>query len=136
MDIKDFLRRVWGDQEGWAFLGYGSNRDNFKEVAYRYPQELDRYMQDAIRQNVWANVYFCAHLCTEKRRKKETAVDAIHALWMDHDNGYPDKLDPRPSVCWQTSTGRFQAVWFLDTPLIPPEAERPSSHRYWNTPPF
>lgn len=124
MDMHEFLRRVWGDQKGYAFLGYGTTHSNFVERAYHYPEQLDEFIAEAKKQNEWANVYFCIHLCVSNRRIKETVIPNIYTLWMDHDAGYPDTIDPRPSVCWQTSEGKFQAVWFLENPVTPQEAEK------------
>lgn len=120
---KKFLARVWGDTRGWACLGYFGTGQDWKQKFYDYPGQLDILLADAARYNRFANVYFSAHLFAGAKRVKENALP-IRALWMDKDQGGLEDLDPKPTMCWQTSEGKWQAMWLLDKPIPPSEAER------------
>jgi hypothetical protein len=43
--------------------------------------------------------------------------------WCDVDDADPFKFSPDPSVVWQTSKGRSQALWYWDKPHSPTSAE-------------
>jgi hypothetical protein len=69
-------------------------------------------------------VYHCAHLVTEPRRRKETAAP-VSALWIDLDSGQLDtERVPTPTLLIESSPGKSQAYWQLTAPIPPPEAER------------
>lgn len=121
-DWKHFLSRVWGDTKGWAFLAYAGG-GKFHQRAFLYPDQLDILVANATRLNTWANVYFCPHLLSKDERRKENAMP-LTALWVDKDSGSIADLVPKPTVCWETSTGRHQAVWLLEEPIDPREAEK------------
>lgn len=42
--------------------------------------------------------------------------------WCDVDKADPFAFKPKPSVVWETSPGRTQALWFWDRPHTPAEA--------------
>jgi hypothetical protein len=69
-------------------------------------------------------VYHCAHLVTEPRRRKETAAP-VSALWIDLDAGQLDtERVPTPTLVVESSPGRSQVYWQLTTPIEPPHAEQ------------
>lgn len=125
---KRFLQRVWGDQPGWVFLACkGGQEGEFTQRAFLYPGQLDLLINEAKQLNRWADVWFSAHLFTQDRRRKENSKDIV-ALWIDKDKGLVEELDPRPSICWQTSKDKYQAVWLLKSPVDPERAE--AANRY------
>ena len=80
-------------------------------------------LADAKKYNTWANIYFSAHLFRSTQRDKEYALPT-HALWMDKDQGQLGDLNPKPTLCWQTSQGKYQVMWLLESPVSPTEVER------------
>ena len=50
-------------------------------------------------------------------RRQENAK-AIDWVWADLDFVHPDKLKIRPTIAWQSSPGRYQALWKLSE-LVP-----------------
>lgn len=130
-DWSAFLRRVWGSSTGWVFLAYAGG-GKFKHRAYKYPDQLGLLVNDAEELNRWANVYFCPHLFkTNTNRLKENALSGI-AVWVDKD-GPRDDLEPRPTICWQTSEGRHQALWILDKVAEPKILEKASKYMTYKT---
>lgn len=111
-----------------AYAGAGK----FKHRAYKYPNQLDILVNDADHLNSWANVYFCPHLFKSNiSRIKENAQGGI-AVWVDKD-GPHEELNPKPTICWQTSTGRHQALWLLEEEAEPKELERASRYLTYHT---
>lgn len=87
-----------------------------------YPRDLDT-VPSVIAEQVskGREVYWCAHLLTEKRRIKANAAP-ISALYADIDNGQiPTWL--QPSIVVESSPGRLQGYWFLEEAIPPDEAE-------------
>lgn len=129
MNQQDFLRRVWGRSEGWAFVGRSDHKGTFLQRPYKYPGELGSLLKTVEkRHNTWASVYFCVHLCnTDKKRVKESAKP-VNCLWIDLDEGNPHDIKPKPTICWSTSKDRYQAIWLLDKPADPHTAEKINRH--------
>jgi hypothetical protein len=120
---REFLRRVWGPSEGWAFIAY-AGAGQFKHRSYLYPAQLDLLVDELIELSSWANVWFCPHLFrTSTNRLKKNALPP-RALWVDHDRPDYDNLKPKPTICWSTSEGKYQALWLLNDEAPPEEAER------------
>jgi hypothetical protein len=94
-----------------------------EESFWPYPQsatfaEQEAYQQDALGREV----YFCAHLLREKRRRKEAAT-AVHSLWVDGDGALVRPPLPESTVAVSSSPGRHQYFWRLDRAVPPAEAE-------------
>lgn len=66
--------------------------------------------------------YFCVNLFCKPKRQKEFARDTRYAL-CDVDEADPFAFDPHPSIAWETSPGRSQAIWIWDKKLTPLQAE-------------
>lgn len=122
--IKEFFRRVWGDSTGWAFIAYRRKEQNLITVGYEYPGQLNTLIGMLISQGKFGDVYFCPHLFKENKRTKTNAVDQIKWLWADKDKGNLSDLEPKPTICWETSLGRYAALWELEEPVDSAELEK------------
>jgi hypothetical protein len=90
---------------------------------YRYPDQLKAALTWATSQAAEGReVYFCAHLLTDKRRIKKNAAP-IAALWVDLD-GAAVPTDPAPSCVVESSPGRYHAYLRLTRPIDPVQAEQ------------
>jgi len=118
---KEFLRRIWAKGEGWVFISHGKG-DHWKDVPFQYPSQMDLIVDTIKTSNTWTNTYFCPHLFTKPRRKKDSA-GVTYTLWIDYDSPLPHKISPKPTICWKTSEKRHQAVWILEEPADPHDAE-------------
>lgn len=93
----------------------------FRQFAYSWPNAKSR-VANQIR--AWADmcdVYFCPHLFKGERRKLDVANE-VTCAWADLDGCDPSLLLVRPSLVWQTSPGRHQAVWIFDKSIPATEA--------------
>lgn len=67
--------------------------------------------------------YFCPNAFSKPRRKRQHALPTRFG-WCDIDESDPNAYDPCPSLVWETSPDRYQALWSWDTYHEPDEAER------------
>jgi RepB DNA-primase from phage plasmid len=120
------LARIWGKTRGYIFLPTISGkartpearRKSYKEHrAYEWPRE-----RDAIEQHLHDteddDKYFTPALFNARHRKERYVV-AEQRLWADLDPVDPRSINGlRPNIAWETSPGRYQAVWLLDKPKV------------------
>lgn len=66
--------------------------------------------------------YFCSNQFCEPERKAEHVHSSSRA-WVDIDNADPEIFDPQPNVLIETSSGRFQGLWFFNEVIDCQEAE-------------
>ncbi len=69
--------------------------------------------------------YFCVNLFSKPQRLKKFARDTRYAL-CDVDKSNPFAFKPHPSIIWETSPGRTQALWVWNEKLTPLQAEEHS----------
>lgn len=110
--ISKLLSVVWGNHEGYVFLPYKDLAHEWHEPkgiaknggvpSFELPTRVDQY--------------FCPVVFSEPRRKKEFALPT-NLLWADLDPVHPEKCRLRPSIAWESSPGRYQALWFLTTDI-------------------
>lgn len=116
------ISRAWGKQKGYAFFPCVSGSANDKterRLSYRegpaffWPRDKDKIL-DHMRSHQNDDLYWCPSLFEEKRRVMELAMDE-HALWADLDEVNPAGIeeDLRPTIAWESSPGRYQALWII-----------------------
>lgn len=126
MDALEFLEHIWSEQgEGFAFISFRSGPDSWRDLAFRFPQDtLD--LPDA----ALGDVYFCPNLFSRPRRRKGLVLPSCW-LYADLDTVKPphetamerlnDETRKRkepaalePTIAWESSPGRYQALWHID----------------------
>jgi hypothetical protein len=119
--ILDFLSLVWGDRMGWVDIPSKSG-GHWIPFSASWPEDkplIRRRLESCLEDQ--EDVYFSvAQFGEEGRRIKDTLGSAW--LWADLDRVGPDDcavLDLTPSVCWESSPWRYQALWRLDRRLKP-----------------
>jgi hypothetical protein len=117
---------LFADQRGYLALFSGVRGTDPRKLlacAERYffwPDEAGSAVESALAEsNKGRESYFCAHLLTEKRRIKENAAP-LRALYVDGDGAYPGDGLPQPTAIIESSPGRLQMWWRLDSD-VPPE---------------
>ena len=115
------ISKAWGRQKGYAFFpwisGTSDNRDEriqsyHEGPAFRWPADRDKILEH-FQSHTSDDLYWCPSLFEHRRRTTELAMDE-HALWADL-----DEVDPRdlkeypPTIAWETSPGRYQALWLI-----------------------
>ena len=106
--MQDFLQRV-------KPTSFASNNPN---QPFSWLEHPDMIGESSLMQLVdkGRDVYF-APVNFRGPRRQENAK-AIDWVWADLDFVHPDKLKIRPTIAWQSSPGRYQALWKLSE-LVP-----------------
>lgn len=126
------VSKAWGKQTGYCFFPYidrsAQKRTGLRNAGYcegptrargdkrgpsfRWPNdrvEIREYLSDHLEKG--HDVYWCPSLFEFPSRRSDLAMDE-HALWADLDEVDPrDIRDYPPSIAWESSPGRFQALW-------------------------
>ena len=116
------ISKAWGrTQSGFCFFPWidGSCTDKEERIksyregpAFYWPKDKPKILKH-MQAHTDDDLYWCPMLFERDRRLLEDAMDE-HALWADL-----DRIDPRdiedypPTVAWETSPGRYQALWLL-----------------------
>lgn len=116
------LKSIWGSQEGYVFLPYipqhlarGPERKRSLRngPAFRTGQwdEMLRHLS----QHRNDELYFAPMVFSGPRRQSHLATKS-RRLWADLDEVDPHTIpdDLTPNILWETSPGRYAAVWFMD----------------------
>lgn len=125
MHVEEQLKiisQAWGRrQKGYCFFPYingkAKNKDeriaSYREgPAFFWPKDKERIIAHLTSHRA-DDVYWCPSLFETRTRRLEFAMDE-HALWADLDGVDPaDIKDYPPTVAWETSPGRYQALWVL-----------------------
>lgn len=120
------ISRAWGKQSGWCFFpwikGAASSREerikSYSEgPAFMWPRDKAKILAH-MTSHTTDDLYWCPSLFEKPQRKMELAMDE-HALWADL-----DEIDPRdipdypPTIAWETSPRRYQALWIVTGGLM------------------
>lgn len=127
MEVAECLKiisKAWGRQKGYCFFPTisGSAKDkperimSYKEnPAFKWPGDKEAILKhmEANRDN---DLYWCPMLFEYPKRQVGVAMDE-QALWADLDEADPRNItDYPPTTAWQTSPGRYQALWLIAGP--------------------
>lgn len=118
----EFLYRVWSrvaEPGDYVFLSV--KHPKWKDSYFRFDRDIRGKIRDWLRQNNPGDrdVYFCPLPFSAPERLAKN-VKPVNLLWSDVDDGDPSKL--RPTVLWESSPGRYHALWFIDKRLHPEDA--------------
>lgn len=123
----DFLCDLWHDPAFLApdafgnlcFRRKGTTKMIDKFVPLREEIRIDRLLRRYDRHRF--DQYFSPNVYARPSRKV-SCVQITRLGWCDVDDADPFAFDPKPSVVWETSPGRTQALWFWDRPHTPAQA--------------
>lgn len=116
--VERLLRAAWGNRNGFVFLPYKQQPDQWHEVpGIPYAGTVTSLKEPPGH----VDQYFCPVVFSEPKRKKEFALPT-NLLWADLDPVDPNSCRIKPSVAWESSPGRYQALWFLTSEVDPEQA--------------
>ena len=118
----DVLGKIWGDRSGYVFLPWiaGTARSkvqrkrNYHEgKAFHWPKDKE-LIREHLSAHTQDELYFTPALFRKPDRKAYLVMEE-ERLWADLDEADPNEIEDkyRPTIAWQTSPGRYQAVWVL-----------------------
>jgi RepB DNA-primase from phage plasmid len=121
MDALEFLHAVWGKQgKGFVFLSLRTGPNEWLDLSYKYPQD-----EIEIPDPKDGDVYFCPNMFSRPRRRKELVLPSCW-LYADLDEKKPprritgsiqDEVALEPTMAWESSPERYQALWHIDKHL-------------------
>lgn len=124
-DQDEFLFAIWGPQVWDSVTTYASlcfRRKGSTRMVQEFAQVEDNIcvvdLLCSYSRHDW-DQYFCPNLFTRKDRKLDSVFQDCWFGWCDVDKADPFAFKPTPSVVWETSPGRTQALWFWDRPHRP-----------------
>lgn len=116
--MKQFFEKLWGKDEGWIYVATKDhNNGDWWQKQYYYPTELTKAVNKLTEENKTKSVYFCPHMFKDEGKRVKENSRPTDVLWVDKDRGSLSELEPRPTFCWQTSDGKWQAIWRMPEPL-------------------
>jgi len=115
--VERLLSAVWGNRNGYVFLPFKEGGNWHETPGIPYGGVLPSLRAPQGR----ADQYFCPVVFSEGKRKKEFALPT-NVLWADLDPVDPNTCRIKPSVAWESSPGRYHALWFLTNDIAPDEA--------------
>lgn len=115
------ISQAWGRQKGYCFFPWidrqrqqetGLRREGYNEgPAFEWPKDRDKILEH-LAAHEDHDLYWCPSLFEYPMRRQDVAMDEC-ALWADLDEADPRQFEDslKPTVAWETSLGRFQALW-------------------------
>ena len=122
-EILKVLKRIWSrPADGYVFMPYipkekakiKADRDaGWTEVKAFDLKDWDR-IRGHIEEHLDDELYFTPMVFSRPQRRREYAK-ATSRLWADLDEADPREIDPilYPQIAWETSPGRYDAVWCM-----------------------
>jgi hypothetical protein len=124
-DILDVISQAWGpaDNTGYCFFPWINRREQaqgkngFHTVAFEWPSERDEIIEHMLN-HPNEDLYWCPVIFAGPHRQEQLAQEE-YSLWADLDEADPHRIPEqwKPSVAWETSPGRYQALWLLKDPV-------------------
>ena len=113
------------DRRGCVFLSQKDAAGVWSDAKFDWPQDrqkIQAWFERHKGQN--ADLYWCPAIFTPEAqgRRKESVLPG-RILYADLDPVDPRGVAIRPTVAWESSPGRFQALWWLDQGLSVSELE-------------
>lgn len=115
------ISKAWGRQKGYCFFPWisGKAKDKKERIvsynegpAFMWPQDREKIIAH-LNAHTSDDLYWCPSLFEGPKRRLELAMDE-KALWADLDEVDPRDIDDYPpTIAWETSPGRFQALWLI-----------------------
>jgi uncharacterized membrane protein len=118
------FRLAFGRLEGYICIATMSatKARKFEQEFFAYPQDMEVMLDFIESCLIGHNIYFCPQILDSKKREKAN-VSGTPNIWADLDFCSPDKVAIPPSVILESSPERYQALWCLEKPMDPDDAE-------------
>lgn len=122
--IVAFLDEVWSSLPQGATT-YMASRQGPRWIEHPITRDRKCAVREFIEEHPpeVGDLYFCPNGFSGASRKSQFALDTCLA-WNDIDDSNPKAFDPRPNILWETSSGRYQGIWFWNEIVAPHTAEQ------------
>lgn len=125
LEGEAFLNYIWGLQPaGWRFVAWRNRKTG---GWYELPLGMIRNKAKVGRiAGEWSgagDLYFCPNSFSAAKRWKSLALPS-RLMYQDLDESPPSECPLQPELWWETSPGRWQAIWVLDRFVEPQELQQ------------
>jgi hypothetical protein len=111
-----FLRHVWSHQpDGYKFVVYRKGR--FWREACISPEDTADF---SLVLPTSGDLYFTPNVFSEPLRQRQYCLPS-RVMYQDLDEVSPGECPLYPDLSWETSLGRYQGLWILESPIEPAE---------------
>lgn len=132
----DLCTLAWGDHAGYVALSIRDQtkdkkeRNYWRDVIYKWPDDKRKIATALEKAKESKHDVYWAPTVFETDERTQDAVTSVDNLWADLDEVDPRSLPKhlKPTAAWETSPGRFQAIWRLEQSL-PAEFHRQLNQR-------
>jgi len=120
-NMKELLTKVWKSQPGKYIIVSAKEGTRWREKVFTRPSEAIQWLTSLKKST---DLYWCPTKFNLPRRLKENS-SKVKYLWADLDFIDPRKIKKqlRPTIAWESSPGRYQALWELDKIYEPKKVE-------------
>jgi hypothetical protein len=119
MDGLEVVKKVWEDQpKGYYSLSW-KRGSSWGDEFFKSISEMETWLNGIKDER---DLYFCTTTLSKPQRKKQN-VQASRYLWQDLDAVDPRDIKPRPTIAWESSPDRYQALWKLNKAYDPEDVE-------------
>lgn len=131
---RNLFQAIFGDRQGYLCLSVTEDikaKRGYHERFLRWPDQEEEVVE-WVERNKAKDCYFCPHLLSKARRRKEFALPG-RAVWSDLDDCQPEELgrygEPKPTIVVQTSAAQgsrpahWQCFWLLQSDWEPERYE-------------
>lgn len=115
--LSQFLQRVITTPAGYFCMAIRNS--TWTEHWYEYPSALSQITHDALQAADHGDVYFSTYLFSGKSSLKQHVLPS-RTIQQDLDEAPLDRVPIAPTALTNTSPGRHQGFWVLDTPQQQP----------------
>lgn len=123
----DLCTLAWADQKGYVSLSVRDasldkkHPDYWRDLIFKWPNDRNRIAATLKKAKTSAKDVYWAPAVFDKPERRADAIGSMHTLYADLDEVDPRDIprDLKPTAAWESSPGRFQAIWSLDTDLRP-----------------
>jgi hypothetical protein len=128
-----FFTYLFEDREGYVCIAHADRGDppkmkkSFSQTFFKWP-EMKKELSAFIDQNaMYKHLWYAVNQFEKPERKTEYAL-AGSIVYADLDACDPNTVDPLPSLAYESSPGRFQAIWQLQE-IVSPDIRADYSRR-------
>lgn len=123
----ELYRLAWGEQSGYVGMALRDpsldpkDQGYWKDMMFRWPDDSSKILTMIERaRHARKDLYWAPAVFTKPRRSIDN-IAPVSTLWADLDEADPHLLPKslKPTAVWETSPGRWQAIWQLSQAVDP-----------------
>ena len=119
MEGLDLIKKIFKDQPKGIYSLSWKQGSAWGDEFFKTLKDMEKWLKNNTEKR---DLYFCTTTLSAPKRKKFNVLPSRY-LWQDLDEVDPRKITPKPTIAWESSPNRYQALWKLDKHYKPEEIE-------------